>query len=161
MVRTPSRLLVLALVVAALTAPSSVGATPDAAATVRFGNPEAGSAFPPPLGHDQSPNAKDNMIPRTAVIARGGAVTFEIDGLHQPAIYRPGTTPDDIAVPPAGQFVNDPNNRLVLGPLNTPPATTTFTSPAGTFDEPGAYLVICNFRPHFANFDMYGWVMVH
>ena len=42
------------------------------------------------------------------------------------------------------------------------PATGTanWTTPAGTFDTPGRYLVLCNFAPHFAEFGMYGWVDV-
>jgi hypothetical protein len=28
------------------------------------------------------------------------------------------------------------------------------------FTEPGRYLVICNLRPHFQEFNMYGWVTV-
>ncbi|HEV8636464.1 MAG TPA: hypothetical protein VG370_19750 [Chloroflexota bacterium] len=155
--RKSARLLAAAFVAAALASPSAVGATPDGTATVRFGNPEAGSPFPPPSGHDQSSNAKDNLIPRTVVISSGGSVTFEIDGFHQPAVYQAGTSPEDIAVPSTGLFVNDANGRLALAPLNRPPATSSFPM---TFAEPGTYLVICNVRPHFALFNMYGWVVV-
>jgi hypothetical protein len=28
------------------------------------------------------------------------------------------------------------------------------------FKEPGRYLVLCNLRPHFQEFNMYGWVNV-
>ena len=34
------------------------------------------------------------------------------------------------------------------------------TSPSFTFTEPGRYLVICTFLPHFADAQMYGWVIV-
>lgn len=144
---------------AALIVPAVVGAGPDSSATVRFGNPDAGSPFPPPDGHDASSNAKDNLIPRTAVISAGGTVTFNIAGFHQPAVYQAGTTPGDITVPtfPPNLFVNDPDGRLALGPVNAPPATSSFQQ---TFSTPGRYLVLCNITPHFAFFNMYGWVIV-
>src|SRR4051794_25701554 len=66
---------------------------PSSTATVRFGNPTVGSPFPTGPGtipHDESVNAKDNMIPRQVVIAAGGTVTFDIPSAHQPAIYLPG-----------------------------------------------------------------------
>jgi hypothetical protein len=132
----------------------------DGTATVRFGNPSVGSGFPPPSGHDASFNGQDNLIPRTSVIARGGNVTFALDGLHQPAIYVPGTTPNDITLPASGDFVNDPDGRIELGPLNIPPGTQSWTPPAGTFAAPGRYLVLCNFLPHFAFARMYGWIEV-
>jgi hypothetical protein len=86
-------------------------------------------------------------------------VTFNIVGFHQPAIYAPGTTPDDITVPafPPNLFIYDSNGRLALGPLNVPPATSSFQY---TFATPGRYLVICNVTPHFAIDGMYGWVIV-
>lgn len=156
--RKTARLLAAAFVVAALASPSAVGATPDDTATVRFGNPEVGSPFGPTSGHDQSSNAKDNLIPRTVVISSGGSVTFEIEGFHQPAVYQAGTSPEDIAVPATGTFVNDANGQIALAPLNRPPAVSSFTM---TFAEPGTYLVICNVRTHFALFNMYGWVVVN
>ena len=156
------RLVVLsaALVLLGLGFAAAVVASPDSSATVRFGNPDAGSTFPPPEGHDASSHAKDNVIPRTAVISRGGTVTYEIDGDHQPAVYAAGTAPSDIDVPPfpPNFLINDATNRLALGPLNLAPATTTWTSPP--FSAPGRYLVICNVTPHFAFFRMYGWVDV-
>jgi hypothetical protein len=153
------RAVLLLAVAAALGLPAAVLAL-DGSATVRFGNPDAGSGFPPPSGHDASFNAKENMIPRTAVISQGGSVTFEIDGFHQAAVYGPGTKPDDITLPPSGDFVNDSDGRIELGPLNFPPGTTSWTTSAGTFAEPGKYLIICNFLPHFAFAKMYGWVEV-
>jgi hypothetical protein len=139
-------------------------AGPDSSATVRFGNDDVGSSFPPITGHDASGNGKFNLIPRTATIAEGGSVTYDIlirFGIHQPAVYEVGTTPDDIEIQGPFPFVNDPDGRLALGPAVTPATgTATWTTPAGTFDEPGRYLVLCNFTPHFAEFDMYGWVEV-
>lgn len=156
---TRPRIAVVALA-AALAVPTLVVAAPDGSADVRFGNEAAGSPFPPPDGHDRSFNAKDNMIPRTVTIAAGGSVGFAIEGFHQAAVYAPGTTPGDIDVLGPGPFVNDPDGLLALGPLNVPPATQTWTTPAGTFSAPGRYLILCNFAPHFEFARMYGWVIV-
>ena len=71
-------------------------------ATVKFGQPDLGSPFAPPLGHDQSSHAKDNLAPRTVVIARGGTVTFDLSGPgrrgHQVVVFPDGTKPDDVDV---------------------------------------------------------------
>ena len=150
-----------------LTVPAVVGAGPDSSATVRFGNPTVGSPFQPPLfDHDSSFKAADTLIPHTSVISAPGTVTFNIAGFHQPVIYAPGTTPDDIDVPvfdpgppPVNLFINDFTNLVPggLGPVNSPPGTTSFPY---TFTTPGRYLVICNVTPHFAFGKMYGWVEV-
>ncbi len=145
-----------------LIVPAVVAAGPDESATVQFGNPDAGSPYPPPEfeGHDSSSNARDNVIPRTSVISAGGNVTINVVGFHQPAIYAAGTTPEDITVPPFpvpfNLFINDPDGRLELGPAVPGP----WEVPAGTFNEPGRYLLLCNITPHFAFFNMYGWVTV-
>jgi hypothetical protein len=155
----------VALVVAGLglLAPA-VLAGPDTSATVRFGNDEVGSPFPPITEHDESGNGKFNLIPRTVAIADGGSVTYDIlvrFGIHQPVVYEAGTTPDDIDLLGPFPFVNDPMGRLAVGPaVNAAAGTGTWTTPAGTFDDPGRYLVLCNFAPHFAEFNMYGWVDV-
>ena len=148
--------LAAALTLAGLVVTSVVWAGPDSAATVRFGNPEAGSKFPPPDGHDASSNAKDNVFPRTAVVARGGTVTYEINGFHQPVLYGPGTTAGDIVVPafPPNFFVDSPG-ALAVGP---PAEAGSWTTPA--LAQPGRYLIICNITPHFAFFKMYGWIEV-
>ena len=78
-------------------------AGPDGAASVEFGTADVGSPFPvgpPPIVvHDASPNAQFNLVPRTAVIAQGGVVTFTIGGgggpadkivRHQVAVLRGG-----------------------------------------------------------------------
>ena len=65
-------------------------------ATMQFGQPNVGSDYPPVPPHDQSAHAKDNIVPRTVVIDKGGTVTFNTFGVHQVAIYAPGTEPDDI-----------------------------------------------------------------
>jgi len=138
-------------------------------ATIAFGQPNTGSPFPPPSGHDQSSHAKDNLVPRTVVIARGGTVTFDLSGPgrapHQVAVYPDGTEPGDVDItalkppvagcPPAPLIV-DPDG-IVLAPQ---PCAGGTTSPSRTFTQPGRYLVICTFLPHFAQFQMYGWVIV-
>jgi plastocyanin len=138
-------------------------------ATVAFGRPDTGSPFPPPSGHDQSSHAKDNLVPRTVVIAQGGTVTFDLSGpgraIHQVAVYPDGTDPGDVdttvlAPPAAGcppvPLIADPDG-IVLAPQ---PCAGGTTSPSHTFTQPGRYLVICTFLPHFADFQMYGWVIV-
>jgi hypothetical protein len=158
---------VLLVATAALVLPTVVGASPDSGASVRFGNDDVGSAFPPITGHDQSGNGKFNLIPRSVTIAQGGNVTYDIFvrfGFHEPKVYDVGTTPDDIDVQlPIAQnlFINEDEGLVATGPrVGASTGTATWTTPAGTFDEPGRYLVLCNFAPHFAEFGMYGWVHV-
>jgi plastocyanin len=173
----------LVLVLAVAAACSQPGSTPSPtapgasvadksgsplSATVRFGNDTVGSKFPPPSGHDQSGHGRDNLIPRTTVIDQGGTVTFELGGpVHQVAIYKDGTSIDDVsragAAPKAGcgpapyvPGVGDPNLVAVLGqPICAGGAATV----SYKFDRPGRYLVICTFIPHL-NVGMYGWVEV-
>ena len=152
--------------------PSSVstarsGATP----VVKFGQNEHGSPFAPPLGHDHSTQAKDLLIPRTVVIPVGGQVTYEIDPFHRVNVYRAGTAPSDIDVSKLIDFVSgpvfipqfvidDPTNRIAQSPPFQFAIDQTWTTPLGTFNVPGRYLVMCSFLPHFADNDMYGWVIV-
>ena len=153
---------VLLVATAALVLPTIVGASPDSGATVRFGNDDVGSEFPPITGHDQSGNGKFNLIPRSVTVAEGGSITYDIFvrfGFHEPKVYDVGTTPDDIDV--VFPFINEDEGLVATGPrVSGSPGTATWTTPAGTFDEPGRYLVLCNFAPHFAEFNMYGWVNV-
>lgn len=143
------------------------------AATMQFGKVDVGSPFGPTEEHDQSSHAKDDVVPRTVVIRSGGTVTFNVPaGVHQIAIYAPGTKPEDInagivttlsafagcAGPPvvnAPLVINDPTNRVATRsvPCFTP-AQRSYT-----FTSPGRYLVICAFLPHFG-VGMYGWVDV-
>ena len=138
-------------------------------ATVEFGQPDLGSPFAPPLGHDQSSHAKDNLAPRTVVIARGGTVTFDLSGPgrrgHQVVVFPDDTDPGDVdvtalapAVPgcPPPPTIVDPDGEI----LAPQPCAGGTTSPSRTFTEPGRYLVICGLLPHFADFQMYGWVIV-
>lgn len=149
------------VVVVGLLLPAAVLAVPDGEATVRFGNPDAGN-FDPEVGGNASFNAQDNLIPRTVTISAGGSVTYEIAGPHQPMVYEPGVRPSDIDVPafPPNFFIDDDEGLKEPGPFNVPPGTTTWTTDADTFDEPGKYLVLCNVTPHFAFANMYGWVIV-
>ena len=153
----------------ALTASGAARVSPAAktplSATVQFGQPNVGSDYPPEPPHDSSAHAKDNLVPRTVVIDSGGTVTFSTFGVHQIAIYSPGTEPGDIdtsittAPPPFCPpipLIADPDNLVATythacnsGPVNL----------SHTFTAPGKYLVICSFTPHF-EVGMYGWVIV-
>jgi hypothetical protein len=141
-------------------------------AHVQFGIDEHGSPFPPPDEHDASGHARDHIYPREVVIARGGSVAFHIDQVHQVAVYRPGTEPSDIRVDAStledvdlGPFtipdfrINDPVNRIVLGPPQKL-FDQDWTTPAGTFAQAGRYLVICTTVPHFVASKMWAWVRV-
>jgi plastocyanin len=146
---------------------------------MQFGQANVGTDFPPTSGHDHSANAVDNIVPRTVVIAVNGTVTFNVPpGVHQINIYKPATQPEDVDT--------SINNRTTLAahagcgaPL--PPAVTgapivigsggtnfeaaiavpclTPTQATYTFTQPGRYLVICAFLPHFEG-GMYAWVDV-
>ena len=129
---------------------SKGGGPSPLAASVQFGQPNVGSAFPPAEAHDHSFNAKDNLVPRTVVIDVGGTVTYQTFGVHQVAIYKPGTEPSDIdttmVTNPGGgcppiPLINDPNNRLAV--LGAQPCGGRTTAPSYTFTKPGKYLVIC------------------
>lgn len=139
-------------------------------ATVRFGLApgSVGTDFLPPATHDQSIHAYDNIRPQAVVIAAGGSVTFEISPAnHQVAIYEPGKRPEDIDTTqtepiPAAPFlrrITDADGLIVRGPDQqfTP---LQWTTPGGTFDEPGRYLVICTTLNHFVIANMYAWVIV-
>ncbi|MDQ4077175.1 MAG: hypothetical protein M3220_13115, partial [Chloroflexota bacterium] len=147
------------------------GAAPSgvpSSATIRFGDPRAGSPFHPAEEHDRSYHAEDKLVPRTVVISVGGTVTFEVAPTHRVAIYDDGTQPSDIEASPAtlepAPFlgipnfqINDPTNRLAL---ESPGAFLSQRTFQYTFNEPGRYLVICVTTPHFVFGDMYGWVIV-
>jgi plastocyanin len=160
--------------VTAVTAAAPAGASAaqrGAIAVVKFGMNGHGSPFDPAVGHDHSSQAKDVLIPRTVVIDVGGQVSFEIDPFHRVNVYRAGTSADDIDVSKLVNFssgpvfipnfvIDDPTNRIAQSPPFSFNMVQTWTTPAGTFNTPGRYLVACNFLPHFAANDMYGWVIV-
>ena len=178
----PSVLALLLLVVAvACSQPGSTPASPTSpraglsaqsgaalTATINFGRDDLGSPFPPPSGHDQSGHSRDTIFPRDTVIDKGGTVTFIMgaSGVHEAAIYEPGTTPEDINTsltePPAPgcppvPVINDPNHRIAV--VSDQVCEGGSKTPTWTFTQPGKYLVICNFLPHF-NLGMYAWVTV-
>jgi plastocyanin len=140
-------------------------------ATMYFGK-AVGSPFDPAEGHDASPHAADKVRPHIVTIGVGGSVTFEVGPFHQVSIYEAGTETDDIDLSLIEDLtapffipdflINDPEGRLAANQLTTTLSFTpsTWTSPAGTFDAPGRYLVLCRVFPHFAFSGMYGWVNV-
>jgi len=175
-----SVLLLLLVLAAACAQPASSPTSPAGAggstaagpglvlsATVQFGNDTVGSPFPPPSGHDQSGHGRDNLIPRTVVIDKGGTVTFKIAvPVHQVAIYGDGVSAEDInagavviksAPCPPAPYITDSTHRIAL--LGEPPCKGGSFAPTFKFNTPGRYLVICTFVPHFAA-GMYGWVEV-
>ena len=138
---------------------------------VQFGFNDHGSPFDPAVGHDHSTQAKDALVPRTVVIDVGGRVEFEIDPFHRVNIYRAGTEADDIDVSKLINFVSGPvfipnfviddaTNRIAQSPPFSFNLVQTWTTPAGTFNQPGRYFVMCNFLPHYVANDMYGWIIV-
>ena len=153
------------------TAPT-VGAASSASsaltATIEFGRDQLGSPFPPPSGHDASGHSRDSLFPAEVVIDKGGTVTFKMgaSGVHEVAIYKPGTQPSDINAhlldPPSKTCppvptINDPHNRVAI--VSDQVCEGGSPAPTWTFTTPGRYLVICTFLPHF-NVGMYGWVTV-
>jgi plastocyanin len=153
-----------------VTAATAVGLPSNAVVT--FGRTGVGSPFPAPISHDNSIHSYDKILPQTVNILAGGSVTFEILPIHAVAIYDDGTKPSDITLSPATLddlvlgpvtlpdfVINDPANRIAQGPA--PLFAGSWTTPAGTFDDPGTYLVICTIRPHFVEAKMYAYVKVH
>ena len=163
------------------TAPASAGGSLAASqssplsATMRFGNDTVGSKSLPTSGHDQSGHARDNIIPRTVVIDRGGTVKFEMGGgVHQVGIYADGTEVGDIVRTnafnkpgcpglPFTKYINPADNPTEFVAITGAPLcdSTEANVPiqSYTFNTPGKYLVICMFIPHL-DLAMYGWVEV-
>ena len=192
-----SVLLLLGLIVASCSQYASNGPTPLAtggslaavsgqgggksplAAVMQFGQVDVGSPFPPVPEHDQSAHAKDNIVPRTVVIAVNGTVRFNVPpGVHQINIYKPGTQPEDVDISmanlttlaahagcgaplPAGvtgaPLVIDDGGDNFLAAIPVPCLTPTEAT--HTFTQPGRYLVISAYLPHF-QVGMYAWVEV-
>jgi hypothetical protein len=125
------------------------------------------------------------VIPNQIDTKLDGVVHFLVAGFHQVVVYKPGTQPDDIVIPPgAPLFINDATDRFYLGippgggPLNTPgtivpfsnsqnrvesvsfPASVGTGTPSSEKAEKGTYLVICNVRQHFLD-GMFAFVKVH
>jgi hypothetical protein len=145
---------------------------------MQFGQANVGSPFPPGSGHDQSAHAADNIVPRTVVIKVNGTVTLNVPpAVHQINIYRPGTQLEDVDVsmnnrttlaaragcgaPLPPELVNAPIVLSTAGAIEAaiPVPCLTPTTTQYTFTQPGKYLVICAFLPHF-EVGMYAWVYV-
>src|SRR5688572_24465565 len=127
------------------------------------------------LNTAQPGNAVNHVIlPDDIHVKAGGVVHFLVAGLHQVVVYNPGTTPEDIVIPPENPFfINDPTtpttNQFYLGivPAGGPPGTPATINPSNamnrlesvTIGDPGTYLVICNVRQHFQD-GMFAFVRV-
>jgi hypothetical protein len=147
---------------------------PLASATVNFG---AWRTEPPLDRYPNVPPAPSAnahlLLPFVATIKAGGSVSFNIAGLHQVAVYAPGTTPADIhaaigpgpmfnnvrlmTAPPNLPLINVTTNRLYVGP--DPSLLPLDRVEVVHFTQPGLHLVICAFLFHFLD-NMYGWVRV-
>jgi hypothetical protein len=100
------------------------------------------------------------ILPGKIKVMQDGVVHFLVAGFHQVVVYHPGTKPEDIVVPDAGTFIDDPTNRFYQGitpaggpspglPITTDPSNARNRVESVSFEEPGTYLVICNVRGHF------------
>jgi plastocyanin len=147
---------------------ASIQAQGDLSATIDFGRDQLGSPFPPPSGHDASGHSRDSLFPQEVVVDKGGTVTFKMgmSGVHEVAIYAPGTEAKDIdttllnaPVPgcPPVPTIDDPTTRVAI--VSDQMCEGGSPAPTWTFTTPGRYLVICTFLPHFES-GMYGWVTV-
>lgn len=131
--------------------PVASGPAPAPLTFVDFGNPGA-------CPGGRCPEA-DVMIPRNVTVRAGESVRFNIRAQsHQVAVFAPGTRVEDINVkalggiagtPGAAQILVDSLRRVAESPA------LPFQQPAVTewdWDTrglpPGAYLVICTFKPH-------------
>jgi plastocyanin len=125
-------------------------------ATMQFGRVGLGTGCTPAEDcfHDASFQALDKLEPKALGVSSGTTVDFNVGGFHQVVVYAAGTTRDQIV--PAGFTVDDPNNRVHLGP--SPFVANPSTS--YTFQTPGKYLIICNIAPHFQFTSMWGYVNV-
>lgn len=140
---------------------------PLATATVSFG---AWPSHPPLDRTNLPPGPPPNLheqIPYMASIKAGGTVNFIIAGVHQLAVYAPGTALADVngsllqevpgAPPGFPPVVNDATNRVYRGPF--PSLADQDRVEVVHFTTPGTYLTVCVFLPHFLE-GMHGWVRV-
>jgi plastocyanin len=114
--------------------------------------------------------ANHHVLPDRIRIKAGGVVNFAVAGFHQIFVYQPGKTPQQVVVPAAGLFIDDLDRLYYQGIVpagGPPPGTPATTNPSNaenrvepvSFADPGAYLVICNVRPHFLD-GMWAWIVV-
>ena len=185
------RSLVLGITVLALATGPSLRATDTdekvpTSVTVSFG---AGLNTIGAANHHILPHViKVRVTPATDTTAAiAGVVNFVVGGFHQPFVYKPGTTPEEVLAHapafPGSLFINyglsptDPDNLFYKGlnPSNaasptganpaSPPNNPVVRSNVGNrvesvgFTQPGTYLVICNVNPHFRD-GMYAFVEV-
>jgi hypothetical protein len=112
------------------------------------------------------------VTPENTIIGLGGGVTFELAPFQQLAIYEPGTQFSEIRISQEtlepvtfGPFsisnyrVNDPTGRICLSPAPAQ-VSQTWTTPSGTFERLGQYLVISVCVPFLSFARMHGWVEV-
>lgn len=140
---------------------------PLANATVSFGHWMQFDRFAGAGGPNDRFQNGHQLIPRTALIKRGGTVNFIIAGFHHVLVYAPGTDRGDInasltvpvGVPPGPPLINDPTNRVYRG-LDPSRQPTQDRVEVVVFPNPGRYLVICGVQPHFVDDNMYGFVRV-
>jgi hypothetical protein len=138
-------------------------------------------AFGRGLNTAQQHNMVNHVIlPNDIKIDQDGVVHFLVAGFHQPFIYNPGTSHQDIVdnLPPStSTFINFTDNLFYQGispagastnPLSNAqnrvesvgfPANVGTGTPPSPIAKPGVYLVICNVREHFAQ-GMFGFVEV-
>jgi hypothetical protein len=109
------------------------------------------------------------LIPFEATVKAGGTVNFIISGFHLVAVYGPGTEFEDIngsvTVPLPGAPMGFPgavddnalNTRIYRGfnPFGAP----QYRVEAVNFPNPGRYIAVCAFVPHF-NDRMFGYIKV-
>jgi hypothetical protein len=110
-----------------VTAGLAILQTPSTARAAGEEKQSVSVAFGRGLNTNQAMNAVNHvMLPGEVKVDHGGVVHFLVAGFHQPVLYKPGTQPEDIAVPPSGTFINDLNNLYYEGispaggPLGTP-----------------------------------------
>src|SRR5215472_10495549 len=72
--------------------------------TVAFGS--GLNTLPPPPQLSGPPN--HHVLPPEIIVRQGGVVHFLVSGFHMVVVYNPGTKAEDIMVPAAGTFINDP-----------------------------------------------------
>jgi hypothetical protein len=147
------------------------GATLIAANMPALADDEAPSSVTASFGgglNTAQPGNKLNhvVLPKHIKVKLGGVVNFVVAGFHQPTVYRPGTLPANIVVPPDPNalFIDDQNNRVYIGPVPFGPPPAGLSNAANRvesvrFDEVGTWLVICNVKPHFLD-GMYAFVHV-
>jgi len=129
----------------------------DRRCVVQFGLP--GESWDPSGGAGGV--TRDRNQPSLISIRSGTTVEFQnAGGPHRIAIYDHGigglTTFLDVTGPVVSNVIqpNATPGETLVGPLGAGESTSY------RFDEPGQYLVICAFNPHFRNFGQATFVVV-